>query len=68
MGTRQTVDVNDDIFSSDSASTQTENMVLRTVFLPVELDRKLKNIADSQDISKNAVVRRALSDYLTKEG
>lgn len=34
-----------------------ENMVLRTVYLPVDVDRHLKNLAFAKGITKNELIR-----------
>lgn len=34
-----------------------ENMVLRTIYLPLEVDRELKSIAFSRDVSKAELMR-----------
>jgi len=42
---------------STVADTGSENMVLRTIYLPLEVDRELKSIAFSRDVSKAELMR-----------
>lgn len=44
----------------------TDNMVLRTVFLPIELDQDLRDFASQSSVSKGEIVRRAVTTYLTR--
>lgn len=40
------------------------NKILRTVFLPVSLDRELNALASVNEVSKGELIRRALEAYL----
>jgi len=40
-----------------------ENMVLRTVYLPVELDQTLKEDSSKRGVSKGDLIRRALWSF-----
>lgn len=42
----------------------TENLVLRTVYLAADVDRHLKRLAFSLDITKNELIRTILRDGL----
>ena len=41
-----------------------DNMVLRTVYIPVDVDRHLKDLAYAKDITKNALIRQILIEGL----
>jgi hypothetical protein len=43
-----------------------ENMVLRTVYLPIKLDRELRQLAFSRDVSKADLIRDFIHDGLEK--
>lgn len=45
-------------------TTPNENMVLRTIYLPKEIDRRLKALAFAQDISKGELIRKLITDAL----
>lgn len=47
-------------------SNEQENMVLRTVYFPAELDEELKQLAFSKSTSKGDLIRRAVR-LLVKE-
>ncbi|MBB5746561.1 hypothetical protein [Brevundimonas variabilis] len=40
----------------------TENMVLRTVYLPVDIDRRLKDLGFALGITKNELIRTIIRD------
>ncbi len=44
-----------------------ENMVLRTVYLPPELDERLREIAFHNRISKNEVMRCAIDAFVEEK-
>jgi hypothetical protein len=50
----------------DGRNDSTENMVLRTVFLPVALDDALKSSAERNKVSKGELIRQALESQLHK--
>ena len=43
------------------------NLVLRTVYLPRDLDNRLRDMAFKARTSKNEVIRRILQDVLARE-
>ncbi|TIO80819.1 MAG: hypothetical protein E5X74_31470 [Mesorhizobium sp.] len=49
-------------------SDTTENMVLRTVYLPKDLDQKLKVVAFGQERSKNDIIRELIQAGLKARG
>jgi predicted DNA-binding protein len=42
--------------------------VLRTVYLPLDLDERLKGLASAEGLSKNDLIREAVSVALEKWG
>lgn len=51
--------------SSRDEAGQNANMVLRTVYLPKEVDDQLKQIAFERQTSKNDLIRSAVTDALS---
>lgn len=47
-------------------TTMNENMVLRTIYLSREIDRKLKTIAFARDISKGELIRNFIIEALPR--
>jgi len=44
-----------------------DNMVLRTVYFPIELDEELKQLAFSKSTSKGELIRQAVRMLVTDE-
>lgn len=42
----------------------TESMVLRTVFLPIDVDQELRERAAVRNTSKGNLIRQAVNEYL----
>ena len=49
-------------------SKTTDTMVLRTVFLPMALDNKLKSKAIETNTSQNEMIRKCLEEKLCRDG
>jgi predicted transcriptional regulator len=44
-----------------------DNMVLRTVYFPIELDEELKQLAFARSTSKSDLIRRAVKELIKDE-
>ena len=44
----------------------TDNMVLRTLFLPISLDKFLREVASEENVSKGEIIRRAINDFIKR--
>lgn len=51
-----------------SNENEQDNMVLRTVYFPAELDEELKQLAFSKSTSKGDLIRRAVRMLVEEEG